>query len=44
MPGRLDEGITELRESLRINPNGRNAEAIKRSLDLALDAKNKGKK
>jgi Flp pilus assembly protein TadD len=44
MPGRLDQGIAELRESLRIDPNAPNAEAIKRSLDSALDAKSKGKK
>ena len=39
-PGRLDEGIAELREALRIDPN---REAVKHSLDAALAAKSKGK-
>jgi Tfp pilus assembly protein PilF len=40
-PGRLDDGIAELREALRINPN---SESVKRSLDAALQAKSKGNK
>ncbi len=40
-PGRLDDGIAELREALRLNPN---AEAAKHSLDLALEAKSKGRR
>ena len=40
-PGRLDDGIAELREALRINPNLASA---KRSLDSALEAKSKGRK
>jgi tetratricopeptide (TPR) repeat protein len=38
MPGHLDEGIAELREALRIDPNSKIA---KRSLDAALEAKAK---
>ena len=40
-PGRLDDGIAELREALRINPN---LDSAKRSLDAALQAKSKGRK
>jgi len=40
-PGRLDDGIAELREALRISPN---SEQIKRSLDAALEARSKGRK
>jgi len=40
-PGRLEDGIAELREALRLNPN---AEAVKRTLDAALDAKSKGRR
>jgi hypothetical protein len=40
-PGRLDDGIAELREALRISPN---SESIKRSLDAALEARSKGRK
>jgi tetratricopeptide (TPR) repeat protein len=40
-PGRLDDGIAELREALRMDPN---SQSIKRSLDAALDAKSKGRK
>jgi tetratricopeptide (TPR) repeat protein len=39
-PGRLDEGIAELREALRIDPN---REPVKHALDAALEAKSKGK-
>jgi len=38
-PGKLDEGIAQLREALRINPS---SESVKHSLDAALEAKNKG--
>jgi hypothetical protein len=41
MPGHLDEGIAELREALRINPN---FDSAKRSLNAALEAKNQGRK
>lgn len=40
-PGRLDDGIAELREALRIRPD---SEPVKRSLNAALDAKSKGRK
>lgn len=40
-PGRLDAGIAELREAIRINPN---FDSAKRSLAAALEAKGKGQK
>jgi tetratricopeptide (TPR) repeat protein len=41
MPGRLDDGIAELKEALRIDPT---SAVIQRTLDLALAAKKQGRK